>query len=255
MAGYLQRKYVGTYRVKAEYDLSTNDYPRIEGVGLDPSFDDLYIDCANKIKIKHGTGSTLSCYIPSKQRGMNVLRKIHEDKISKTLPTEKTVDQKKYLENLCKALVDKGVLVSAEVLDYEVYFEFSADMVDYIAKLVGAKTYGSSISPFSPKNLPKTPYKIPEKDMKLYREAIKDFPTKTVIIQGKSRTTVDGLLVGRVTGEFDKVISAQQSKKFDIKQDRKKKGLKGKEYIHSFGSDMWSQYCDFLKEHAEGGDI
>ena len=252
MAGYL-RKYVNKYRVKAEYDLSTNDYPRLEGAGIDPSFDDLYIDCANQIKIKHGTGSTLSCYIPSKQRGMNILRTIHTDKISKTLPTEKTADEKKYLENLCKVLVDKGILVSAEVLDYEVYFEFSADMIDYIAKFVGAKTYGSSISPFSPKNLPKTPYKIPEKDIKLYKEAIKDFPTKTVTIQGKSRTTVDGLLVGRLTAEFDKVIRAQQPKKFDVNQDRKKKGLKGKEYIHSFGDDMWNQYCDFLKEYVEGG--
>lgn len=252
MAGYL-RKYVSRYRVKAEYDLSTNDYPRIEGVGLDPSFDDLYIDCANKIKIKHGTGSTLSCYIPSKQRGMNVLRKIHEDKISKTLPTEKTVDQKKYLENLCAALVDQGVLVSAEVLDYEVYFEFSADIIDYIAKLVGAKTYGASISPFSPKNLPKTPYKIPEKDMKLYKEATKDFPTKTIVIQGKSRTIIDGLLVSRLTGKFDKIIIASQPKKFDINKDRKKKGLKGKEYIHSMGSDLWQQYCEFMRTSVEGG--
>ena len=47
MAGYL-RKYVGKYRVKSDYDLETNDFPRLENGNLDPSFDDLYIDCANK---------------------------------------------------------------------------------------------------------------------------------------------------------------------------------------------------------------
>ena len=49
MSGYL-RKYVGKYRVKAEYDMSTNDWPRLSDGTLDSSFDDYYIDCSNNIK-------------------------------------------------------------------------------------------------------------------------------------------------------------------------------------------------------------
>ena len=154
MARYLQRKYVGVYRVKAEYDVDTKDFPRTEDGTLDPDFDDLYIDCANNIKIKHGVGNVLSCYVPTKARGMNILKKIYQEQVSQTLPEEKTSDEKRYLENMCRELVEKEVLVSAEVLDFEVYFEFKTDIMDYIAKLVGAKTNGSKISPFSSKNLP-----------------------------------------------------------------------------------------------------
>ena len=245
MAGYL-RKYVGKYRVKSDYDLETNDFPRLENGNLDPSFDDLYIDCANKIKIRHGVGNVLSCYIPSKSRGMNVLRHIYKDKISETLPSKDNT----YLEILCKELVDKEVLVSAEVLDFEAYFEFKADMIDYIAEIVGARTYGAGINPMSSKNLPKTIYKIPEKDMKLYQESIKGFPTKTVEIKGKERTMPDGLLIKAANKDFDKIIIKSKSKGFDLNKDKKTKGLNGKEYIHSLGNDMWIKYCDFLKTFA-----
>lgn len=246
MSAYL-RKYVGIYRVKADYDWDTGDYPRLENGNLDPSFDDLYIFCKNDIKIRHGVGNILSCYIPSKGRGLNILREIYQDKISKTLPKEKS----SYCEKLCGKLIEEEILVSIEVLDGEVYFEFKATMIDYIAKLVGASSYGASIQPFSPKNLPKTPYKIPDKDLKLYNESIKDFPTRATVIQGKERVTVDGLLISRITKEFDEVIIASQPKKFDINKDRKSKGLKGKNYIHSLGNDMWQCYCKFLKEYAK----
>ena len=248
MANYL-RKYVGTYRVKAEYDLSTNDYPRTEDGRLDPSFDDLYIDCRNNIKIKHGAGSVLSCYVPTKQRGTNILRKIYEDNISENLPKE-TSQTRTYFEKLTKQLVENGILISAEILDYEVYFEFSADKIDYIAKLVGAKTNGAKMSPFSPKNLPREPYKIPDKDMKLYKAATKNFPTKTVEVHGKPRTMIDGILIQSLTKKFDEVIIKSQPKGFNVVKDRKKKCLKGKEYIHSM--DLWNEYCEFLKENSGG---
>lgn len=249
MAGYL-RKYVGTYRVKAEYDMSTNDWPRLENGTLDPSFDDYYIDCSNNIKIKHGVGSVLSCYIPTRQRGMNILKQIYKDNISEKLPQEDKKTQK-YLENLCSELVKKGILESAEVLDYEVYFEFKATMIDYIAKLVGAKTYGASINPLSSKNLPKTKYEIPEEDVELYKDAIKDFPTQVINFGDKQRTSVDMVLLKNLNKEFEKIITKSQRKGFDINKDRKKKGLKGREYIHSFGPDMWKKYCEFLRD--EGG--
>lgn len=252
MSKYLQ-KYVGTYRVKAEYDLDTNDFPRLEDGSLDPSFDDLYIVCKNGVKIIHGVGNVLWCHIPTRSRGMNILRAIYVDKVSDKLPEEDTSDEKKYLENLCSKLVEKGVLVSAEVLDYEVCFEFKSSMFDYIAKLVGASSYGARISPFSPKNLPREPYKIPEKDMKLYRESIKNFPTHhTTTRNGESIEIVDGIFIKKLNEKFDKVVKKSQPKGFDVNKDRKLKCLKGKEYIHSFGSEMWNKYCEFLKENSNG---
>lgn len=244
MAHYL-RKYVGTYRVKAEYDLSTNDFPRLENGSLDPSFDDLYIVCKNNVKIKHGVGNVLGCYIPSKSRGLNILRQIYKDKIFKTLPADKG----QYAENLCSELVKHEILVSAEVLDYEVIFEFKADTLDYIAKLVGASSYGANISPFSSKNLPREPYKIPEKDMKLYKAAIKDFPIRTTNLHGKAIESPDMTLINKLNREFDEVIIKSQPKNFNIKEDKKKKCLKVKEYIHSMG--MWQEYCEFLKTKGE----
>jgi len=239
MALYL-RKYVGEYRVKADYDLDTNDFPRLENGSIDPSFDDLYIDCKNDIRIRHGVGNVLSCYIPSKQRGMNILRQIYIDNVSDKLPKDLT-----YLENLCEELVKKNILVSAEVLDGEVYFEFKATMIGYIAELVGVKTTGKTIQPFSLKNLPKTAYKIPEEDMEIYKKAIENFPSKTVEINGKPRTMPDGLLIKAVNKKFDKIILQSKPNGFDLDKDKRIKGLNGKEYIHSLG--MWEQYCEFLK--------
>lgn len=240
------KKYVGTYRVKADLDPDTNDFPRREYGSLDPTFDDLYIDCKNNIKIRHGVGNVLSCYIPSKSRGMNILRQIYQDNIDGNLPKEKDI----YLDKLCAKLVEKEILVSAEVLDGEVYFEFKTTMINYIAKLVGAKTSGASISPFSEKNLAKTEYKIPDEDMELYKEAIKDFPVKTVEIKGVERTMVDGLIIKKLNKEFDNIIIKSQSKKFDIDKDRKLKGLKNKEYIHSWGKETWLKYCEFMKNRG-----
>lgn len=241
------KKYVGQYRVKADYDLDTEDFPRLENGNLDPSFDDLYIDCKNNIKIRHGVGNVLSCYIPAKGTGMNILRQIYTDKISDKLPKEKD----SYLESLCDELVKKDILVSAEVLDGEVYFEFKAVMIEYIAELVGAKTAGKSIQPLSPKNLPKVPYEIPDKDMKMYQEALKELPAQTVVIGGKERTMVDGFLVKSINKQFDDVVLKSKPKSFNIDQDRKSKRLKNKEYYHSLGAETWQKYCEFIKTFAK----
>lgn len=242
MSGYL-KKFVKQYRVKADYDLDTKDYPRLENGCLDPSFDDLYIDCRNNIQIRHGVGNVLSCYVPSKSRGLNILRKIYQDKISETLPKEKGY----YFENLCSELVKNEVLVSAEVLDFEIYFEFKATTIDYIADIVGAKTNGASINPFSNKNLPKKTYKIPEEDIDLYKESIENLPKITRVLNGKPVEMTDGTIILKLNKQFDDVIIKSKSKGFDINKDRKSKGLRGKEYYHSLGEDMWKQYCNFLK--------
>ena len=100
MAKYLM-KYKGTYRLKAAIDQSTNDYPRDDSGGIDPSFDDIYIKCYGGAQIYHYGFSTLVAYIPSIGRGHNILKAIANDI---GLPEYKTY------EELYKALEDEGTV-------------------------------------------------------------------------------------------------------------------------------------------------
>lgn len=237
MAQYL-RKYVGTYRVKADYDLETKDFPRDEHGSLDSSFDDLYIECKNNIKIRHGVGNILSCYIPSKSRGLNVLRQIYQDKISDKLPKETG-----YFEKLCAELVEKEILVSAEVLDFEVYFEFKAVEIDYIAKLVGAKTNGKSISPFSTKNLPKAKIKIPDEEIAKYKEIISSMDKNNLFA---IRNITTKFLTDVLEPKFKK-----KNPDFDYKIDIKQLMLsrQTKEYVWEKG--MWDDYLAYFKKEID----
>lgn len=223
MSDYL-RKYVGQYRVKSDYDLNTNDY-----IKDDNDFDGLYIDCYHNIKIRHSNGSILYAYIPSKSRGMNILRQIWIDKVNDKLPTE-TTTTRKYLENLCDKLMEGDILYDAEVLDYEVYFMFNAKDIDYYAKLLKVKTSGCNISPYSIKNLPKDTYKIPDKDMEIYQNIIKDFPKRKM----GNKKILDGLLIKKINKDFlekNKLINNTR--------------MKNKEFIHKKG--LWNKYIEYLK--------
>ena len=70
---YYLHKYVGKYRVKAAIDQSTNDFCRDEHGNLENNMD-VWIKCANGIKIFHYGGSTLQVYIPSIGRGINIIK-------------------------------------------------------------------------------------------------------------------------------------------------------------------------------------
>lgn len=144
MSGYL-RRYVGTYEVRADYDEDTNDFPRLIDGALDPSFDDYYIKCQNGIKIRHATGSMLSCYIPQTKRGMNILKEVQD------------------------------IILDSDVLDGEVYFTFLASEVDRVAKLCKVCTKGKNIQPLSPKTLPKHKGVVPEEEMKRYKKICDKF--------------------------------------------------------------------------------
>ena len=144
MSIYL-RRYVGTYEVRADYDEDTNDFPRLFDGTLDPSFDDYYIKCANGIKIRHGVGSTLSCYIPSVKRGMNILKEIGD------------------------------VAIETEILDGEVYFTFPASEIGKVAKACRACTKGRNIQPLSPKTLPKRKAILPDSELKRYKKTCEKF--------------------------------------------------------------------------------
>lgn len=226
MAKYLM-KYKGTYRLKAAIDQSTNDYPRDDSGGIDPSFDDIYIKCYGGAQIYHYGFSTLVAYIPSIGRGHNILKAIANDI---GLPEYKTY------EELYKALEDEGTVRSIMENDKEIEFKFHARKLEYIASFLKPATAGSDISPFSTKNLPKCDYPIPDEDLAEYNAILDSMDNK------------DYLLVSRVTDAFltNKLQKSKQYRTIDLKKDMKKKCLKTKEYIHSLGE--WDKYIKYLKK-------
>ena len=78
---YLVSHYKGKYRIKAHYDLSTNDFVRDADGELDDSFGDFYLSGRSGIEIHHGVGSELACYIPKLQLGNNILKSYYEKMI------------------------------------------------------------------------------------------------------------------------------------------------------------------------------
>jgi len=239
MAGYL-RKYVGTWRVMADYDQSSFDWIRLDDGTLDPSFDDYYLKCSGNIKIRHGTGQTMSCYIPSIGKGNNILRKIYSDKY------KINDDELPLVDIIRKKLVKDQILLSIEELDDEVYFTFKVDIIDYIAKIVGVKTSGANINPLSSKNLPKAKYTIPDKDMKVYKELVDRLPKVTRQFQGKELVMVDGMILNQLIKKFDRTIQKVKGRDFDVNADRKKSCLKSINYIHSLGKEVWDKFIEYL---------
>ena len=151
--------YKGTYRIKAPYDLTTNQFPR----KLDGTYEDIdcFIDCqfGNKI-FSYGHG-ILQAFVPSLQRGHNIIKHINEN-------------------------FGQDIIFDIEENDSEVLLKFNSKDDDKIIPLLKPKTSGASISPFSSKNLPRNKdYKIPDVDMKDYKDITKNLHQKELILLGK----------------------------------------------------------------------
>ena len=208
MANYLISHYKGKYRIKCEYDKTINQFPR----KLDGTYEDIdcYIDCYNNIKIFYFGKSTLEAYIPSKGRGHNIVKLIEDD-------------------------LGKEVIYNKEENDSEVLFHFKAKDMSKIEKYLRPKTSGSSISPFSSKNLPKNKlYKIPDEDLVYYRNIVEKIGRKQIIA------------LSHITNSYLKFLITKTTTWEDIKADMALKGLSGKNYIHSIGK--WKEYIKYLEK-------
>ena len=219
MDNYLVSHYKGKYRVKAHYDLDTNDFVRDTEGELDDSFGDFYLSGRSGIEIHHGVGSELACYIPKLQLGNNVLKSYYEVMIGKR--------GKKSIDKIVEELKEHGYINDVDVLSIEVFFTFDAKYLDDLAPIVKLKTSGATISPFSVRNLPRKPYTIPKKDMDLYK---------------KSKGELTGLQISRLQDAF---IREKCDK--DFKTKMKKEMLKANQYIHKLG--LWEDYCNYIKEN------
>lgn len=225
MSNYLM-KYKGTYRLKANIDQSTNDFPRDTEGKIES--DDIYIKCAFGSQIYHYGRGILVAYIPSIGRGHNILKALAEELCGIT-------DKVSY-EELYQKLTEEGTVRNIVENDEEIEFKFHNKHIELICKYLKPQISGSSISPFSSRNLPKSDYTIPVEELREYQEITEDVPKDEILI------------ISQITGRFitDILPKCPGYKSKNIKADMKLKMLKGKEYIHSTG--MWNKYIDYLKK-------
>ena len=207
-------KYVGTYRVRAIYDIEKEDFPRTKTGGIDPTFEDLYIDCSKGI-IKHtykGNDILVLCFYEKVKTANNIFKEIKE----------------KY----------NKIDIEKEVCGNDAFIYFHADDIKKIATIVKPKTSGAKIDPFSTKNLPKVNYKIPSKDItELY--SITENLSKTETLQ----------FYRKVNSDFISSINKLNGKKINLKEEFKKSRLNSREFIHSIG--LWDKYIEYVKQQLQ----
>lgn len=236
---YLIDKFKNKYRLRCEICQDTNDFPhKLNGTYEDI---DVYIDCANNIRVYYYGHSLLEVYIPSLGRGRNVIRKIYHDYINSNnvqiSDKDKGVSYKIIDQELFEKEIKNNTIISDYIeTDSEVLFKFHYKYSDKIIPLLKPKTSAASRSPFSSKNLPKADYVIPEAQLREYSDIID--PLKA---DGKLLT------LNSLTQNF--INKMQKSKAYrgvDIKVLMKKKMLKGKEFIHE--ENQWDDYLKYLRK-------
>lgn len=149
--GYLTTKYKGKYRLKCEVDKVTNDFPET----LKDTYEDadVYIDCSFGNKIFYYGKGILQSYIPSLQRGRNIIRKLYTENInpenvsilkSGKGTTYKIIDHKQFNSDIKNSKFIFDILET----NSEVMFKFYEKNSDKIIPLLKPKTSGADISPF-----------------------------------------------------------------------------------------------------------
>lgn len=214
MAGYLVNHYKSIYRIMPVIDKSTNDFARDYTGKIDK--DNVYIACYYDIKIWHYGGSKLIAYIPSLQRGHNII----------------------------KSLKKAGVNVfDCDDSDEEVIFKFDASDIETVTSFIKPKTSGAGISPFSSKNLPKANVDIPEDKLAKYKSLISKLDNP-LAIRGFNTSFLDNVLA-------KKLRPKGKRKPFDYKSDMMAMKLSHdvKGYIWSKG--LFEDYLEFLEKEID----
>lgn len=212
MAGYLVRNYKSVYRILPVIDNATNDFCRDCNGKIDE--DNVYIPCYYNSRIWHYGRSKLIAYIPSVQRGHNVI----------------------------KALKKNGVNVfDCDESDEEVVFKFNASDMEQVASLMKPKTSGAKTSPFSSKNLPKAQVDIPENELARYKSLVSKLGSSGMsVIRTANKNFLDEVLA-------KKLRPKRTRKPFDYASDMKALCLSRdtKSYIYVKG--LWEDYLKFLE--------
>lgn len=238
MSRYLQR-YVGTYRVLAEYEEEYGDFPRSVDGSIEDSFCDLYILCDSKIRIIHQHKDILFAMIPSLKKTSVLTKEMYSKTIGQVPKRvmvikgeEQEIDEN--YEVLLEELSQNKIIYDYEVLDGEAYIYFRAKDIDFFADIFGARTSGCKIQPFSTKNLPKAKYKIPDDDLIHYDNIMKNL------------TLEQKLSMNTINKDFNKIITNKKGKAFDILKEMRAMKVKKKEFVHAIG--LWEDYIKFLQD-------
>ncbi len=235
MAYYLS-KYIGTYRLMADIDLNTNDFPRgHEKNELEQI--DVYIKCANKGRVYHYGRNKLVCYVPSLGRGHNMLKALA---VKLNLFTEDQMQGYTDYDTLYNKLTQSGVIFDIEENSLEVEWKVDDKNEHFktVMDIMKPSTAGVTISPFSPKNLPMDKsYTIDTDNLKVYSSIVDQLDKE------------DKLLVHRLTVSFIDNKVKKKCKGTDTKAEMRKFGLKGKEYIHKKG--MFEEYLKYLDKEIK----
>lgn len=248
MAYYLS-KYVGKYRLKAEIDLRTNDFCRDKRGNLNNN-DDIYITCAQGVRVYYYGHNVLEVYVPSTGKGRNIVRQIcYENGIGNVKKEENKTDrdgkeivkisykEPSTFDDLTSKLKKKDTLIfDVFTTDEEVTFKIKDDDFEKIVHILKPQESGAKISPFSTKNLPKDKgFSIPDDEMAKYKKI-----TENV---GKE----NALKLAQVIRTFTKDIVLEDGT--DVKKDMKMKGLTGKEYIYAI--NKWDEFLKFLSKESK----
>lgn len=209
MSQYMISKFKGKYRLLADLDLETNDFPRDENGGIEDA--GVYISCQYGNKVYHWGRDILIAYVPSRNRARNIKKEMKKQKI----------DFFDYDES-----------------DEEAMWKFKFADADKVIELLKPKTLGASISPFSTKNLPKTKVEIPIEEIERYKVISKKVPKNDLLLIKR--------LNDRFMTEILQKSLRKQDKKYDFKGDMKqlKMSRQVKEFIWTKG--FWEEYLGFL---------
>ena len=217
MADWLSTNMRGRYRVVAEYDTEKNDFPRDINGNIEQSTG-TYIKCSNDIKLyAYGRDGhremQMCCYVPSLVRGRNIKKKMKSENI----------EFHDYDES-----------------DSEVTFRFSSNDVDKVAHLVGAKTRGKGIPPFSVKNLPKSDIKLPDDEMNKYKAITKKLHKGDyLIIKNINQRFMDDVLA-------KKLREKGKRKPFDYRSEMKSMGLARDVKCYIYVKGLYEDYLSYL---------
>lgn len=199
-------KYKGKYRLRANIDKSTNNFPREYNDQF--SDNDVYIDCQKNIRIHHYGKQILETYIPSIGRGHNIIKAIQSE-------------------------LGKDIIYNIVETDSEILFQFNSKHMEQLEPYLKPKTSGADRSPFSSKNIQKSKYEIPDEELSAYKKIVENIPQNQLIA------------IVHTTNNYLKSLATKKNTYDDIKADMALKCLKVKEYIHSIGKwDEYINYLN-----------
>lgn len=249
MSNLLINKFKGKYTLRTEFDAESNEFTR----KLNGTYEDIdvYIKCKHDCKIFHYGNKNLQFYCPSIVRGKSIVRSIYGQFINPNNVKQRTLEYDTFRNgnkyHISKNVIDivdmdifdadmqgNNIIYDLEITDEEVLFKFKYTDLEKLKEILQPLMTSCNRSPFSVKNLNKSNYKIPEKELKQYSILIEKIP-----ISKRIKLT-------HISLKFLSTICKNEKRVEELNMQRKKLGMKPKEFYHYMGK--WEDYISYLTE-------